>query len=73
MIEVVIMTEAEAFTLAAATDEETALDPRQMLDGRWCLPSRVVDDPAHAMHRALLLACPRELIDPATAFPVGED
>lgn len=73
MIEVVIMTEAEAFTVAGPTGEETALDPRQMLDGRWCLPSRVVDDPAHAMHRALLLACPRELIDPATAFPVGED
>jgi len=66
---------AQAMTLQDGPG--SALNPRQVAAGvymgRWVLPVAVLDDAAHAAHRAQLASYPQADIDQAVAWPVTDE
>ena len=50
--------QADAVRGPSATVEGAALEPIALVDGRFILPLAVLEDPAHALHRAPLAALP---------------
>lgn len=54
-----ILTPAVADAVRGPTSKGAALEPRPLADGDFALPERVLDDPAHAEHHALLATTPR--------------
>ncbi|RKK04821.1 hypothetical protein EBE87_20280 [Pseudoroseomonas wenyumeiae] len=50
----IILTADQAEAVRGPTAPGAALDPRPLQSGAWALPVRVLLDPAHEMHHALL-------------------
>jgi hypothetical protein len=65
MLRAIILTAEQAAAVRGPTSPISALDPVQLPDLRWFLPARVLEDPAHAIHHALLAALPQDDIAPA--------
>lgn len=64
----IIMTPAQADAVRGPTTPPSALDPIARQGGVFILGAAVLDDPAHAMHHALLSGLPQmDGTDPA--FP----
>lgn len=55
MTSYVVLSEAEAASVAGDTARGHALQPVRLTDGRFVLPLAVLDDPAHAGRRDYLL------------------
>ena len=63
-MDMLILGPADAAAVTGPTADGAALQPRALADGDFALPARVLDDPAHAMHHALLSTMPtRPLAD----------
>jgi len=59
-----ILDPSTAETVRGPTDAGAALEPRLLADGDYALPARVLDDPAHEQHHAMLATMPtRPLAD----------
>lgn len=58
-MEMLILPPAVADAVRGPTAAGAALDPRPLADGGFALPERVLADPDHAEHHALLAGLPR--------------
>lgn len=58
MMLMLILTPAIADAVRGPTSNGATLDPRALADGTFALPTRVLDDPNHALHHALLATLP---------------
>jgi hypothetical protein len=67
MPRIIILTPEQAEAVRGPTGPVTALAPVQLPDARWCLSAAVLADPAHAVHHALLAACPQDDYAPPPA------
>jgi hypothetical protein len=54
----IILTGEQADAVRGPTAPGAALDPRPLVGGGWALPVRVLLDPAHEQHHALLADLP---------------
>ena len=53
-----ILDPVTAAAVTGPTANGAALAPRMLADGSYALPARVIDDPDHAQHHALLSTMP---------------
>jgi hypothetical protein len=60
MTTLILLSPADAAAVRgpSAAMEGAALDPVGLTDGRFVLPVAVLEDPVHALHRALLAGLP---------------
>lgn len=71
-MDMLILDPGTADIVRGPTGPGAALEPRPLADGDFALPARVLEDPAHAEHHALLATMPRRPLAECV-WPAEED
>lgn len=67
----IVLTAAQADQVRGLTKKGHALAPAPLNDGTFALPMSVLDDPAHASLKSLLLQVTRRSVDPTEYMAYG--
>jgi hypothetical protein len=70
----IILTSSQADQVRGVSMPGHGLHPRPLVDGNFGLPVEVLEDPAHAMHHAMLSSLPvREVAEQEWKQPPAEE